>query len=187
MQPGYPGSGQDPYGQQPPYVDPYAQPQYPPQSQEPQQSQQSQPEEGQPPTGDPYGQPPQAPQYQDPYAQPTSGGAYPPPGPGYPGAAPYPMAGYGTPPQQNNTLGLVGMIIGIVSIPLACCPLIGFFAGVAGIVLGILGMKKASAGEASNRGQALTGVICGAVSIVLSIGWFIASLALNLGNFSTAP
>jgi hypothetical protein len=101
------------------------------------------------------------------------------------------MAGYGAPmgapPQQNNTLGLVGMILGIISIPAACCAIFGFFLGAAGLVLGILGMKKASTGEAGNRGQALTGVICGAIGIVLSIGWFIAALALNLGTFPTAP
>jgi hypothetical protein len=93
----------------------------------------------------------------------------------------------GAPPQQNNTLGLVGMILGIVSIPLFCCPFGGFFAGVAGIVLGILGMKKAGTGEAGNRGQALAGVICGAVGIVASIVWLFVSLSLNLTGFPSAP
>lgn len=179
MQPGYPGSGQDPYGQQQPYVDPYSQPQYSPQQPQPpqQQSQEDKPQEEQPP-------PP--PQYQDPYAQPTSGASYPPPAPGYPGTTPYPTAGYGAPmgvpPQQNNTLGVLAMVFGILSIPLACCPFLGFIVGVAGIVLGVLGMKKAGAGEASNRGQALAGVICGAVGIVVSITWLIVSLALHIGS-----
>ncbi|GAA1816083.1 hypothetical protein HC028_10060 [Planosporangium flavigriseum] len=182
MQPGYPGSGQDPYGQQQPYVDPYAQPQY-----QPQQPQQPQPEQqgAQPPAGDPYGQPPQAPQYQDPYAQPTSGSPYPP-------AAPYAMGGYGAPmgapPQQNNTQGLVAMILGIVSIPMAvCCSIVGIPMGIAAIVLGILGIKKADAGQASNRGQALAGAICGGAGILVAIVWFIAVFALNLNTFPTAP
>jgi hypothetical protein len=201
MQPGYPGSGQDPYGQQPPYTDPYAQPQYPPQQQPPAdptaQSQEQQPQQPPQPPADPAAQQPQQPQHQDPqhldpYAQPTSGSPYPTSGPGYPPDAPYPVPGYGAPmappPQQNNNLGLTAMILGIISIPFAaCCAFVGFFLGVAGLVLGILGMKKAGAGEANNRGQALTGVICGAIGLVLSIGSVIAVLTLNLPNFPTSP
>lgn len=88
MQPGYPPSGQDPYGQQPGQPDPYGQ--------QPQQ----QPQYGQQP--DQYGQQPQQygqPQYNDPYAQPnpTSGTPYPTSGSGgYPtsgGAYPQPTSG----------------------------------------------------------------------------------------------
>jgi hypothetical protein len=198
MQPGYPGSGQDPYGQQPPYSDPYAQPQYPPQPQSPQphdpygspqppqyQDPYAQP---QPPQyQDPYAQP-QPPQYQDPYGQPTSGSPYPTSGGSYPGAPQYPMAGYGAPmgppAQQNNTLGLVSMILGIVSIPAVCCSILGILAGAAAVVLGVLGMRKAAAGQASNRGQALAGVICGSIGLVLSVVSIIAGFALNLSNLS---
>jgi hypothetical protein len=196
MQPGYPGSGQDPYGQQPPYTDPYAQPQYPPPSQQPQPPYQGQDpyaqpqppyQQPQPPYQgqDPYGQPQQPYQQQDPYGQPTSASPYPTSDPGYPGAGQYPAAGYGAPPpQQNNTLGLVGMILGIISIPAACCAILGIIAGAAALVLGILGMRKASAGQASNRGQALAGVICGSVGLVLSIGSAIAGVAMNFSNFT---
>jgi hypothetical protein len=225
MQPGYPGSGQDPYGQQPPYSDPYAQPQYPPQppqsdpyGQQPPQPPQPNPYGQQPPQPpqapygqpyqdpyasqqppqppqDPYGQPqqpqdpygqPQQP-YQDPYAQPTSGSPYPTSGPGYPGAPQYPGAGYGAPPQQNNTMGLVSMILGIISIPGICCAILGIVLGAAALVLGILGMKKAKAGEASNRGQALAGVICGSIGLGLSIISAIAGATNMMTNFSTSP
>jgi hypothetical protein len=203
MQPGYPGSGQDPYGQQPPYSDPYAQPQYPPQPQSPQPPPYQDPYgQPQPPAyQDPYAQPqppqyqdpyaqPQPPAYQDPYGQPTSGNPYPTSGPTYPGAPQYPMAGYGAPmgmpPQQNNTLGLISMIAGIVSIPGACCAILGILAGAAALVLGILGMRKASAGQASNRGQALAGVICGSIGLVFSIVSAIAGAAVNLGNLSSS-
>jgi uncharacterized protein DUF4190 len=199
MQPGYPGSGQDPYSeQQPPYTDPYAQPQYPP-----------------PQYSDPYAQP--QPPYADPYAQPqptsgnpyptsgnpypTSGNPYPtscnpyPTSPGYAGPPPYPAApqypvagygtgygtGYGAPggvPQQNNALGLLALILGIVSIPLGfCCSFFGAPFGIAGVVLGILGMKRANEGRANNRGQALAGLICGAAGIVMVI------LRVALGAF----
>lgn len=186
MQPGYPGSGQDPYGQQPPYSDPYAQPQYQPQY--PQQPPADPTAAPATPTGQQPGQPPQ---YQDPYASPTSGAPYPTSGPGYPGAAPYQMAGYGGPtagPQQSNTQGLLAMIFGIASIPGVCCSIVGLGLGIAAVILGVLGMKKADAGQASNRGQALAGVICGAIGAVLSIASIVVEIVVHPSfNFPTAP
>jgi hypothetical protein len=191
MQPGYPGSGQDPYSQQQPHNDPYSQPQYP-----------QQPEYQQPPQypqyTDPYAQPPaqpqyppqQQPQYADPYSQPqpTSGNPYPTSGNPYPTSPPaytaYPVAGYGAPaPQQGNqnVFGILALIFGIVSIPTACC-YIGLLFGGAGVALGIVGMKKANEGLANNRGMALAGVICGAVGVVLEIGLIVLRFAINLNS-----
>jgi hypothetical protein len=206
MQPGYPPPGQDPYGQQP-YQDPY-------QQQQPQQPQYGQPQYGQPqqppqygqqypdpnqqqPYQDPYAQP-QQPAYQDPYAQPqqpvsgnpypTSGNPYPtsgnpyPPAPGY-GAQP----GYGYPaPQggQNNTLALIGMILGIASIPTACC-YIGLLLGGAGIVLGVLGQKKANELGGAGKGQALAGIVCGAVGVVVEIAILVLAIGFNTFNYGT--
>jgi hypothetical protein len=164
MQPGYPGSGQDPYGQQP---------QYPPQ-----------PPPSQPTSGDPYGQPPayqdpyaQPPQYQDPYAPPTSGNPY----QGYPGPQQqYPMAGYGGQPPApgNNVMAILALIFGIASIPLLCCSVgvLGFVLGGAGIALGIMGMRKAETGL-GGRGMALAGAICGGVGAALGLLVFVLWLA----------
>ncbi|MEU4640198.1 DUF4190 domain-containing protein [Micromonospora sp. NPDC023814] len=185
MQPGYPG--QDPYGQQPhqdptaPHHDPYAPPAAAPYGQQPTSGQPNDPYAapqnpygqpptsgqpyGQPPTsGQPYGQPPTSGQpygqqpYQDPYAQ----QAYPPPM--YPNAG---FAGKG-PGQQQNTLGLVSMILGIASIPLVCCYL-GIPLGIAAVVTGWMGKQKAAQGLADNQGQALAGLICGAIGAVLGL------------------
>jgi hypothetical protein len=179
MQPGYPGSGQDPYGQQPPYSDPYAQPQYPPPAQ---QDPYAQPQ--QQPYADPYAQPQQQP-YADPYAQPqpTSGNPYPTSGnpyptspayqaPGqYPASPQYPVPGYGAPMQagQNNVMAIIALVLGIVSIPLVCCYGIGLLPGAAGIILGILGMKKAKELGGSGKGMALAGAICGGVGAAISV------------------
>ncbi|MER7420429.1 DUF4190 domain-containing protein [Micromonospora peucetia] len=182
MQPGYPG--QDPYGQQPhhdPYAppaapygqqptsgqpnDPYAAPQYPhgqpdPYGQPPTSGQPY----GQPPTsGQPYGQPaPGQPYGQQPYQDPYGQQAYPPPM--------YPNAGFAAkgPGQQQNTLGLVSMILGIASIPLVCCYL-GIPLGIGALVTGWLGKQKAAQGLADNNGQALAGLICGAIGVVLGL------------------
>ncbi len=193
MQPGYPGPGQDPnnpnpYGQQP---NPYGQqpgygqqPSYPsdPYGQQPQYGQQ--PPYGQQPTsGSPYGQQPtsgqpygQQPTSGQPYGQPTSGSPY----PSYPA---YSDPAYGQPPgQQSNTMGLLAMIFGIVAIPLAFCCYIGTLLGIAAIVLGVLGTQKANRGEASNRGQAKAGLICGAVAIGLDVILLILSLVLHFSS-----
>ncbi|MDG4783759.1 hypothetical protein O7614_29310 [Micromonospora sp. WMMD961] len=161
MQPGNPG--QDPYGQQPndptapqPPQNPYGQPPAAPYGQ-------------QPTSGQPYGQPQP---YQDPYGQQQ---------PQYGGGPAYPNAGYPQGQGQNNTLGLVAMILGIASIPLACCPLLGIPVGIGGAVTGYLGRQKAAQGQASNAGQAKAGLICGAVGVALGIISVILSVALNVG------
>jgi hypothetical protein len=152
MQPQNPDN--DPYGQQPP-----------PYGNQPPSGDQPPPYGSQPP---PYGQQPSYP----------SGDYTPPPTSGQPYGA---GGGYGAPAAQNNTLGLIALIVGILSIvPLAvCCPLLGVPAGIAAVVLGIQGQKKADQGQATNRGQAKAGFITGIVGVVLSVLNFIASLALD--------
>ncbi|MBX6750080.1 MAG: DUF4190 domain-containing protein [Micromonosporaceae bacterium] len=97
--------------------------------------------------------------------------------------------GYGqpAPSNQNNTLGLVSMILGIVAIPTICCFYLGVPLGIAAIVLGYLGKQKADRGEASNRGQAMAGLICGAVAIALAIVGIILTVVLNTINLPTIP
>ncbi|WP_229400656.1 DUF4190 domain-containing protein [Micromonospora okii] len=186
--------GQDPYGQQPhdpnqPHHDPYAPPAYgqQPTSGQPygQDPYAQQPPYGQPTSGQPYGQPTSG--------QPASGQPYGQPGPGQQpygqdpygqqpyGAAPtYPNAGYPQQQGQQNTLGLVAMILGIASIPLACCPFVGIAVGIAGAITGYLGRQKAAQGLASNDSQAKIGLICGAVGVGLGILVFILNIVANV-------
>ncbi|MFC8846972.1 MULTISPECIES: DUF4190 domain-containing protein [unclassified Micromonospora] len=146
--------GQDPYGQQP--HDPNQ-----PQHHDPYAPPPPAPYGQQPTSGQPYGQ--------DPYAQ----------QPPY-GAAPgYPNAGFPQPQGQNNTLGLVSMILGIASIPLACCLYLGIPVGIAAVVTGYLGQQKAAQGLASNGGQAKAGLICGAVGAGIGI---LAIILAVVGN-----
>ncbi|TDB71999.1 DUF4190 domain-containing protein [Micromonospora sp. KC721] len=164
MQPGPPG--QDPYGQQPPH-DPYGQ--------QPPHDPYGQPAPGQP--ADPYAQPPQAP-----YGQPAPGQPY--GQPADPHAQPYgppthPGAGYPQPAGQQNTLGLVSMILGIVSIPMLCCFSLGIPLGIAAVVTGWMGRQKAAQGLASNGGQAKAGLICGAVAVGLGVLGLIVNLVVG--------
>lgn len=192
MQPGNYGPGQDPYGQQPQY----GSPQYP-----------TQPSYGQPDYGQQqpyvdqsgYGQPPYSgqpyygdqPQYADPYAPqyPTSASPYPASNPPYPAGqqqpAPdqnwYTVPGYGAAPAKN-TQAQLGMIFGIVALPLTfCCWILSIGFGIAGLVLGGIGLKNANAG-APGRGQALSGIICGAIALVVAVLVAVFSIGLSLND-----
>jgi hypothetical protein len=98
----------------------------------------------------------------------------------------YPPPAYGPPPGQQpygaapqNGLGLTSMILGIVSIPTACCPYIGGVLGIIGLVFGFLGKKKVDSGLANNRGIAIAGIVTSAVGIAIAILFIILSVALQ--------
>jgi serine/threonine protein kinase len=113
--------------------------------------------------------------------RPTSGGAgYPPPAYPTPGFLPGPPNPPGQ--QQQNILGTLGLVFGVLGIVLSFCCYLGLPISVAGIVLGVLGMKKAADGLASNRSMALAGVVCGVAGSVLSVILFIV---LTFADFYT--
>ncbi|MFB8777225.1 DUF4190 domain-containing protein [Streptomyces broussonetiae] len=134
----------------------------------------------------------------NPFAPPAQDSPVPPPpiapgGPGpsaygYPGgyghpappvhpAAPYQHGGYpgypgwpGAAPMPSNGMGTAGLVLGIVATVLFCLWPLAFILGLLGVVFGAVGRKKASQGEASNGGQALAGIICGSVGMLLALG-----------------
>ena len=65
-------------------------------------------------------------------------------------------------PQKSKTLGIVSIVIGVVSF----IPLIGFFLGIAAIVLGIIDIKR----NKSKLG--IIGLILGIVGILITIGLY---------------
>jgi hypothetical protein len=76
---------------------------------------------------------------------------------------------------------MLALIFGILSLPLAfCCSFLGVPLGVAAVVLGVLGIRKAAAGLATNRGMALAGLIWGGIGVFGSIG--LGVLNLVAGN-----
>ncbi|WP_412739201.1 DUF4190 domain-containing protein [Krasilnikovia sp. MM14-A1259] len=86
----------------------------------------------------------------------------------------------------QNTYGLAGMILGIVSIPLQlCCQFLGLPVAIAAVVLSIIGMNKAKAGLATNRAQAIAGLACGAVAIAISVIVLIVALVHGVWNLRT--
>ncbi|MFJ8544237.1 DUF4190 domain-containing protein [Streptomyces sp. NPDC093586] len=95
------------------------------------------------------------------------------PGPGgYAGPGPHGHYGWpGTAPMPSNGMGTAGLVLGIVAAVVFCLWPLAIVLGVLGVVFGAIGRGKGRRGEATNPGQALAGVICGAVGIVLGIGF----------------
>jgi hypothetical protein len=79
------------------------------------------------------------------------------------------------PPGSQDSRGLVAMILGIVSIVAVagCRGIAPLLVGIAAVVVGSLALRRAAQGLATNRGQALAGVICGAAGAVLGVASFL--------------
>ncbi|MEV0979939.1 DUF4190 domain-containing protein [Streptomyces sp. NPDC049915] len=114
------------------------------------------------------------------------------PGPlGYPGAAGgahgpqahgYPAGYYGWPgmqPLPSNGMGTAGLVLGIIGAVIFCAWPLAIIAGALGVIFGAIGRSKAKRGEATNPGQALAGIICGAAGIVLGVGFLILVIATS--------
>ncbi|NAZ82839.1 DUF4190 domain-containing protein [Kineococcus sp. R8] len=77
---------------------------------------------------------------------------------------------YGTPPAApKNGAGIAALILGILSLLLFWLLGLGLLPGLVGIVLGIVGLRRARRGRATNRGTALVGLVTSIVGTVLSL------------------
>ncbi|QFZ78708.1 DUF4190 domain-containing protein [Streptomyces fagopyri] len=107
---------------------------------------------------------------------------YGPPGAGHPGAPGYPGGtGYGWPAlplPPSNGMGTAGLVLGIISAVVFCLWPVAFVVGVLGVIFGAVGRRRVRRGEATNPGQALAGIICGAVGVALSIGMVVVFFVL---------
>ena len=72
---------------------------------------------------------------------------------------------------SRNLLSLLSLIIGIVSLPLGFCFYIGVIAGIAAVILGIVGLVQIgqSGGVQPGRGLAIGGIVTGAISVILPV------------------
>ncbi len=89
---------------------------------------------------------------------------------------------------RRNGMGVAALIFGIVSLVLAILILfapIAFLLGIVAVILGAVGIRRASRGDADNRGQAIAGLITGLlavlVAIVIGVG-FITFFTQNQGD-----
>lgn len=105
--------------------------------------------------------------------------------PGYPGYSGYPghqgqgRPGYGWPARPmgpSNEMGVTALVLGIISAVGFCLWPLAIVLGILAIIFGSIGRGRAGRGEATNPGQALAGIICGAGGIVLGVGLLVALL-----------
>lgn len=121
--------------------------------------------------GEPVPPPPIAP---DGPGQVPYGYGYPQQAPGAPGYYGWP----GTAPLPSNGMGTAALVIGIIAAVVFCLWPIAILLGVLAVIFGSIGRAKARRGEATNPGQALAGIICGAVGIVFGL----VMIALLIAN-----
>ena len=98
----------------------------------------------------------------------------PPPGQYPPGQ--YPAGQYppGGPPaaRRRNGMGTTALVLGVVAIVLVLLLLfspVGAFLGLLAVLFGILGIMRANRGEADNRGQAVAGLVTGAIALLVGV------------------
>ena len=73
---------------------------------------------------------------------------------------------------QSNGMATAGMVVGIISAALLvvfCAPYIAVVVGVIGLILSLLGMKKAKQLNGAGAGKAKVGLICSLAGIVIGI------------------
>jgi hypothetical protein len=83
-------------------------------------------------------------------------------------------------------VALAAMIVGILSLLIAWVPFLGILGGLGGVVaviLGFVGRGRARANGQAGSGQALTGIVTGAVALVLSIAVTVGFARLIGGDF----
>jgi hypothetical protein len=84
------------------------------------------------------------------------------------------------PPRAGGGTGLAvtALVLGILSIPLACCcTLLAFPMSLGAVVTGAIGMKNPE-----GRGMAVTGLVLGIVGLVLAVVSIVVGIGLNLNN-----
>lgn len=86
-----------------------------------------------------------------------------------------------TPTTQQNKTGLAAMVMGISSIILNFIPLVSLISPVLAILAIVFGVKDKKQGAG---GMALTGIITGAISLVLFLLMFIVGIFLGAAMLS---
>ncbi len=101
--------------------------------------------------------------------------SYGPPGGGYAASS---GSGGQPPPQTSNGVGIAALVVGIVALLISWIPFLGLLLAIVALVLGIIGIRKASRGQATNKGMAITGVVTGGLALLIGAFFTIGTIAL---------
>lgn len=85
--------------------------------------------------------------------------------------------------KQDQTLPIVSLVLGVLSLILICC-YGGFWLGIPAVVVGYLGMVNADKdpNRYTGKGMAIAGMIIGGVSLLAAIGVLILGVLGNIGR-----
>ncbi len=77
--------------------------------------------------------------------------------------------GYAAPPR--NGLSVAAMVLGIVAISgaLFAAGLLDIICGILAVVFGIIGMRQANRGQSTRKGFAISGLVTGLISVIISV------------------
>jgi hypothetical protein len=73
------------------------------------------------------------------------------------------------PLAPQNGLSTASLVLGIIAVVIFCLWPVSIPMGVLAVILGVVGRRRAGRGESNNPGQALAGIICGAVAALLGV------------------
>lgn len=95
------------------------------------------------------------------------------------------MTDFDNTPQPSNGFAITSLVLGILSLLIVWIPIVGLIGtllAVAGLILGILALKKPG-----GRGLAIGGIVTSAISLALTVLGFLALGALiGLGAAASA-
>jgi hypothetical protein len=66
----------------------------------------------------------------------------------------------------HSGAAMASMIVGIIAIPAVLIPILAIVMGIVAIVLGVSARRSG----ATNAGQAMAGIICGSIGLILALG-----------------
>ena len=121
-----------------------------------------------PPPGPPAAPVPGVPAPPPPGAAPPPGSFAPPPGSFVPPPAQPYVPGVAT--TEQNTLAIVSLVCGIVTLVLAlCCWPLALVSAIAVLITGYLGLRKADELGGNGKGMAIAGLVMGGIGILAAV------------------
>jgi heme/copper-type cytochrome/quinol oxidase subunit 2 len=69
----------------------------------------------------------------------------------------------------RNGFGVAALVLGILAIVLCWTGIGGIVLGILALIFGILGVRRANRREATNKGVAISGIVTGAIGLVVGI------------------
>ena len=85
-------------------------------------------------------------------------------------------------PRPRNGMGVAALVIGVASLVAAVSFIlfpVGLLAGLVGLIIGIIALTRGARRGATNGGQAVAGVICSVLALVIAI-----DLSVHVGTWA---